>query len=147
MLRVLAGRKWQMVGGHGASFERTDSSVRTSVSSETMRWHRVSSCWMPVGPWRAAGLSQVPVSPSKPSGLGGQGRGEVRMAQSLLFCCFLFCFCYLLTSLPCSFVLHTNLLFYYLWRWLHNTIKEEKSTFPTCLGCSCYANDLLRTFI
>lgn len=35
-------------------------------------------------------------------------------------------------SLLCSFVLHANLLFYYLWRWLHNTIKEKKSTLPTC---------------
>lgn len=41
-------------------------------------------------------------------------------------------FCYSFVSFLCSFVIHANLLFYYLWRWLHNTIKEEKSTFPAC---------------
>lgn len=41
-------------------------------------------------------------------------------------------FCYSFVSSLCSFVLRANLLFSYLWRWLHNTIKEEKSTFPTC---------------
>lgn len=41
-------------------------------------------------------------------------------------------FYYSFVSFLRSFVLHANLLFYYLWRWLHNTIKEEKSTFPTC---------------
>lgn len=41
-------------------------------------------------------------------------------------------FPYPFVSLLRSFVLHANLLFYYLWRWLHNTIKEKESTFPTC---------------
>lgn len=64
---------------------------------------------------------------------GGEGEGKSAWLGPHHFLILQLISPYSFVSLLCSFVLRANLLFYYLWRWLHNTIKEKKSTFPTCL--------------
>jgi len=128
VFHALAGRKRQRVGGQGADVLLCNKQLKESICGQC----RLRDNVVTQGEWLLDVTGTLEGFWARSEQADDEGEEKSAQLSPHHFLIPYLIFCYSLISFLCSFVLHANLLFYYLWRWLHNTIKEEKSTFPTC---------------